>query len=190
MELMYPIIILIALASSIAIYFFKVNKTKKYIDGKRVANTKYIRETEYYKSKVMKFKILSRIIAVLFTLTIVITSVLIARPVKIQTNDDDRYNRDIILGLDVSGSQSEVNYEFIQQFRNVLPELQGDRIGIVIFNTAPLVYCPLTDDYDFVDEKLEVIERCLKAVISNELISITSLRFEIDEIFNTRSYSK
>ena len=167
MELMYPIAIIICLILSVILFFIKLNKKKIYIDGKKVANTKYIKETEYYKTKVKKYNILSNFIKGLSVICIVITSILVARPVKIQTKSEEKYNRDIILGLDISTSESEVNLELIEKFREIIPAIEGDRIGIVLYNTAPIVYCPLTDDYDYIYESFDTIEEQLKIAIKN-----------------------
>ena len=61
----------------------------KYTNGKKVANTKYIKETEYYKTKVKRYNILSNIIKFFSVMCIVVASILIARPVTIQTRSDD-----------------------------------------------------------------------------------------------------
>ena len=167
MELMYPIAIIICLILSIILFFIKLNKKKVYIDGKKVANTKYIKETEYYKTKVMKYNVLSNFIKGLSVICIVITSILVARPVKIQTKSEDKYNRDIILGLDISTSECEVNLELIEKFREIIPAIEGDRIGIVLYNTAPMVYCPLTDDYDYINECFDTISEQLEIAIKN-----------------------
>ena len=167
MELMYPVVILICLVISIALVFFKFNKNVKYVDGKKVANTKYVKESEYYKQKVREYNIFSKIIMGLSAVCIVIASVLVARPVTINTHSEDKYNRDIFLSLDVSASQCEVNVEILKQFKQMIPKIEGDRIGIVIYNTSPLVYCPLTEDYEYVNECLSKIERILQSYIDN-----------------------
>ena len=167
MELMYPIAIIILLVLSIILFFIKLNKKKLYTDGKKIANTKYIKETKYYKTKVKRYNILLNLIKCLSLLCIVITSILIARPVTIQTKTEDKYNRDIILGLDISISQCEVNLELIEKFREAIPDIKGDRIGIVLYNTAPIVYCPLTDDYDYINECFDIIEEQLEIAIKN-----------------------
>ena len=168
MELMYPIALIICLILLVILFFIKLNKNKAYIDGKKVANTKYIKETEYYKAKVKKYNILSNLIKVLSVICITVTSILIARPVKIQTKSDDKYNRDIILGLDISTSECEVNLELIEKFREIIPSIKGDRIGIVLYNTAPIVYCPLTDDYDYINECFDDISKQLDIAIEND----------------------
>ncbi len=168
MELMYPIVIIICLIISIGLYFIKFRKKSAYTSGKKVANTKYIKETEYYKQKIRKYKVLSKIIKILSVLSIVIASILVARPITVQNKSEDRYNRDILIGLDISTSECEVNLELVKKFRNIIPSIEGDRIGIIIFNTAPMVYCPLTDDYEYIDECLNTIEKQLKLVVEND----------------------
>ena len=167
MELMYPIVILICLALSIFIYFKNFNNDKKYIRGKKVANTQYIKETDYYKSKIRKYKILSNLVKILSVVCIITVGVLVARPITIQNRNDNKYNRDIIIGMDISTSQCEVNLELVKKFRSIIPNIKGDRIGIVLYNTAPVVYCPLTEDYDYVNECLDTIEKQLDLVVKN-----------------------
>lgn len=167
MEIMYPIAIIICLIIGIAIFFVNFNKKNKYTKGKRVANTKYIKETEYYKEKVKKYNRLSNIVKILSVICIVVASMLIARLVTIQTKSEEKYNRDILIGLDISTSECEVNLELIEKFRKIIPNIEGDRIGIIIYNTAPIVYCPLTDDYDYINNCFDTIEKQLKLEVEN-----------------------
>ena len=167
MELMYPIVIVICVIFGLAIFFINFNNDKKYIRGKKVANTQYINETDYYKSKIKKYKILSNLVKILSAICIVTVGVLVARPITIQSRNDNKYNRDIIIGMDISTSQCEVNLELVKKFRSIMPNIKGDRIGIVLYNTAPVVYCPLTEDYEYVNECLDTIERQLDLVVKN-----------------------
>lgn len=167
MEIMHPIVIIICVIFGLAIFFINFNKKKQYTDGKKVANTKYVKETDYYKTKVKRYKIISNIIKIISLICIIISSILIARPITIQTKSDNKYNRDILISLDISTSECEVNLELVKKFKEILPDINGDRIGIIIYNTAPIVYCPLTDDYDYVKECLETIEQQLKNVVDN-----------------------
>lgn len=180
MEIMYPIVVIVCVIFGIIIFFVNLNKKKQYINGKKVANTKYIKETGYYKNKVKRYKIISNIIKIISLICIVISSILIARPITIQTKSEDKYNRDILISLDISTSECEVNLELVKKFKEILPDIKGDRIGIIIYNTAPIVYCPLTDDYDYVKECLEKIEQQLKLVVDNNGYIIAST--EQDEI--------
>ena len=167
MEIMYPIAIIIGIVFSILIVIISLKKKVQYTNGKKVANTQYIKETEYYKSKLKKYQTLSIILKILSISLIILTSILVSRPVKIQTKNQDKFNRDIFLSLDISTSECEVNLELIRKFKETLTFLKGDRIGIVLYNTSPIVYCPLTDDYDYINERLNEIEKQLDIVVKN-----------------------
>lgn len=168
MEIMYPIVIVICIILGVAIFFINFNKKEKYTNGKKVANTKYIKETEYYKTKVKKYKIITNIVKSISVVCIVISSILVARPITVKTKGDSKYNRDIIISLDISTSECEVNLALVKKFKEILKDLEGDRIGIVIYNTAPVVYCPVTEDYDYIKEKLEFIEKQMQLVVDND----------------------
>ena len=167
MELMNPWVIVLSAIVALTVFFINLNKKNKYTDGKKVANTKFIKETDYYKQKVKKYKIITTIIKCVSVVLIIVTSILIARPITIETKSEDRYNRDIIIGLDISTSENEVNLELVKKFKKIIPDIKGDRIGIVLFNTAPVVYCPLTEDYDYVNKCLDEIEKQIQKVIDN-----------------------
>ena len=167
MELLHPWVIILCAMLSLIIVFVRFNKKSKYTDGKKVANTKFIKETEYYKAKVRKYKIITTIIKCISVFLIVIASVLIARPVTVETKREEKFNRDIIIGLDISLSETEVNLELVRKFRQIIPSIEGDRIGIVLFNTAPIVYCPLTDDYEYIKECFKVVKEQLQIAIEH-----------------------
>ncbi len=169
MEIMNPIAIVIFLVISVVICFYKFKKKIKYTDGKKVANTKYIRETEYYKNKMRRYKILSNVVKALSVISVLITSILVSRPVTVQTQSDEKYNRDVLLGLDISLSENEVNLELLKKFRKIIPDIEGDRIGLVLYNTAPVVFCPLTDDYDYINECLDTIQEQLELAQDTDL---------------------
>lgn len=178
MELMYPIVIIVCLVIALIVCFKNLNNKLKYTNGKKVANTRYIKETEYYKAKVKKYRNLSNLIKTLSVLAIVCTSILIARPITVQTKSEEKHNRDILLGLDISTSQCEVNIELINKFKKIMPNIEGDRIGIVIYNTAPMVYCPLTDDYDYIYECFDIIVKQLEIAIENN--GYPPVTYEVD----------
>ena len=168
MEIMYPIVIIVCLITIVILNFIKFGKKTKYTNGNKIANTKYVKETDYYKKRMKKYKIWSNILKGLSITCIILTSILISRPVTIKSRSEEKYNRDILLGLDISTSQCEVNIELIKKFKEIIPSIEGDRIGIILYNTAPIVYCPLTDDYDYINECFENIEKQLKIAIEND----------------------
>ena len=64
MELMYPIAIVACLICSIAIIFWNKTHKSKYSNGKKIANTQFIKETEYYKQKIRKYNLISNTIKI------------------------------------------------------------------------------------------------------------------------------
>lgn len=167
MELKNPIAVIVCLILLIILFIINSKKKIEYTEGKKVANTKYIKETDYYKSIVRKYNIFYKSIMWLSVISIILTSVLVARPITILTKSEEKYNRDIIIGLDVSTSQCEVNLELVKHFKEIIPNIEGDRIGIVLFNTSPITFCPLTDDYDYINERLDTIEEQMQIAVDN-----------------------
>ncbi|MGY1553233.1 VWA domain-containing protein [Microbacterium sp. A588] len=83
--------------------------------------------------------------------------VVAARPMSSETIQPVNTSRDIMLCLDVSGSMSDVDVEVLAVFEELLSGLEGERIGLTIFNSSPVQVFPLTDDYDFIRTHLESI---------------------------------
>ena len=168
MELMYPVVVVITIVLLVILFLWKPRQTKEYQSGKKVANTSYIKETDYYKEKMRQYKRLILLIKILSASCIILASVLVARIITVQTRSEDKFNRDIIISLDISTSECEVNLELVRKFKKIIPSIEGDRIGIVLYNTSPIVYCPLTDDYNYIEECLDTIEKQVKLVVDND----------------------
>ncbi len=81
--------------------------------------------------------------------------VLGGRVQETQVMDRDEAARDIMLCIDASGSTAPWNVEVIQELRHIVEGLQGERIGLTIWNNAAITKFPLTDDYDFVLDRLD-----------------------------------
>jgi hypothetical protein len=75
-----------------------------------------------------------------------------------QTLDQDEAARDIMLCLDASGSTAPWNVDVVEAFRDIVQRLEGERIGLTIWNNAAITKFPLTDDYEFVLDQLEQAE--------------------------------
>lgn len=56
-----------------------------------------------------------------------------------------------------------LNENLLDKLKKTVDELQGERFGIVIFNTSPVLLTPLTDDYEYVKDQLDLIAQCLKS---------------------------
>ena len=180
MELMYGKVILFGIiilaACTFALFFTQKKVRSKYVKGIKAANTKKIRESLVYKKLENKYKVLRAILIAGIIGSIVSSLFLIARPYR----TDDVYSgvkkRDIILCLDVSYSLYDLNYEITDYLKEVVKGLEGDRIGINIFNTSTVTYVPLTDDYEYCLQKLD------------ELSEYFALQKEYQEKFGDYTY--
>lgn len=167
MELVYPFVIYIGIPIILLLLIVKFRKSNSYKDGKKVANTKYIKSIPYYKNVIKKYKLLSYLIKGTSILTIFLSLLLLSRPAIIDTNEPSLYNRDIFLCMDVSFSVNKLNEEVVKSLKNIVSSLKGERFGISIFNTSSVLLVPLTDDYDYVISVLDTLNESFNLTNSN-----------------------
>lgn len=185
MELMYPFILIIGLLLLILLVFVKLKKPSTYKDGKKVANTQYVKEIPYYQEVIKKYKRLVNTIKILCIISIVMSLILIARPCTIDASENPEYNRDIILCMDVSDSVNELNAELVDNLKKVVDSLKGERFGISIFNTSSVLLVPLTDDYDYVLETLDNLQETLST--RNQFLDTGKAKNQ-DEVYYATEY--
>lgn len=163
MEIKYPIIIFIGLFLFIITFIFsrKIDIKGKKINKNKVANTSFVRKTKEFQSLVNKYRRVLYFIYVLIFIGLISASVLSARIVKEQTISNEIYNRDIILCMDISTSIDDLNDELVENYKNIVKNLNGERFGISIFNTTSYLIVPLTTDYEYVLSILDVIQKAL-----------------------------
>ena len=163
----------------------KLKKPQNYEEGRKIANTQYVQELPYYKKMVKMYKILSIIMKTLCIISILMTLILLSRPAVTEANDKSAYNRDIMLCMDVSDSVNALNEEIVNSLKNIVKSLKGERFGISIFNTSSVMLVPLTDDYDYVLDTLNTLEKYLKVYNSyNDSFSYSSL----DDVLEAQNY--
>lgn len=157
MELIYPFVVIIGLPLIIVLTLLNLKKDDSYENGKKIANTEYVKELPYYKEILKKYKILTIIIQGVCVLSIFMCLLLIARPANIDTASDPKYSRDIFLCMDVSKSVDELNIELVDKLKKTVNSLKNERFGISIFNTTTVLLAPLTDDYNYINNELDKI---------------------------------
>lgn len=168
MELIYPLVLYIGIPILVFLILFRIKKKFTYKDGKKIANTQYAKQIDYYKKIMIKYKILSLCLKTTCIIGIITSLVLIARPSKIETAESKKYNRDIFLCMDVSTSVVELDENLVSEMKETVKSLKGERFGISIFNTSSNLLVPLTDDYEYVLSVLDKLEESLKAYSSNK----------------------
>lgn len=169
MELKYPFIFFIGILILIFLNFRFKNKKKNYYDGKKIANTNYIKQTPYYQKKLKEYKIISKLIQGICIASIILSLFLISRPTKIDNINNSSYSRDIFLCMDVSTSVDELNYELVRNLKETVNSLKGERFGISIFNTSSVTLVPLTDDYNYVLSILDKINDSIKSSYTDDI---------------------
>lgn len=79
-----------------------------------------------------------------------------ARPAERSTVSPEQRNRDIILCLDASGSMSGADAAVVEAFARLAKGFDGERLGLTVFDSSAVQVFPLTDDYEYVREQLQV----------------------------------
>jgi Ca-activated chloride channel family protein len=77
------------------------------------------------------------------------------RPATDREVERDVRNRDVMLCLDVSASMNELDAIVLRQFAELAAGLEGERIGLTIFNGSAITAFPLTDDAEFIGQTLD-----------------------------------
>jgi Ca-activated chloride channel family protein len=96
-------------------------------------------------------------VAALAALTLLVSAVAAAaRPVELTTIEPEQRSRDIMLCLDTSGSMSSADAAVVQVFAELAKEFDGERIGLTVFDSSAVQVFPLTDDYGYVQEQLQL----------------------------------
>ncbi len=167
MELKYPLVLGIVLFLLILIVIFGKKQKRKFKNGLKIANTKYLKESVYYHNLMKKYHLLKNLVLTSLLIAIGACSFLVARLTKIETFTEEQYNRDVMICMDVSTSVDELNLELIESLKKTVGNLEGERFGISIFNTSSVLLSPLTDDYDYIISILDNIKKSIN--LNNDL---------------------
>lgn len=158
MELINPWILYVGIPVIIVLAVLRLNGKSAYTDGKKVANTELIEQTELYKKLKRQYKIYGTTALISLLLAIACGIVLLSRPAKVEQVNTELQNRDIFLCMDISSSVDELNVEMCAKLKEVVKELDGERFGISIFNAKSVLLVPLTNDYEYVMEILDKLQ--------------------------------
>lgn len=163
MAFVNPWVLYIGVPIILLIILIPFKRKGKYKEGKKVANTSLLEETDYFKKLYKEYKILSILGAVSLLVAIVMGWLMLARPAKIDTVSPEIHNRDIMLCMDISNSVDELNLDMCDELKMVVEELDGERFGITIFNGQAVLLVPLTNDYQYVLDALDTLKASFEA---------------------------
>ena len=153
----FPIFAIIAIVAY-SIYHRKTGqqKIKKSV---LISHSKKIRALPEYEKASKKYHILLCVAAVALVFSIASITITASRPISVDTIEPDYETRDIMLCIDVSGSQATEIANVVLYFSNAVGRLKGQRIGVGVFAEKATILSPLTNDY-------VMIENLLKELVS------------------------
>lgn len=166
MAIKYHIVLYAGLAIALfmlVFVFVKYKKAKEYTGGKKIAGLICQDDEAYFRKRKILYKAGLTATLMCCILVVVSTFLLMSKPYTSKRVQDEKYCRDIILCIDISTSVDYLNENLLDKLKKTVDELQGERFGIVIFNTSPVLLTPLTDDYEYVKDQLDLIAQCLKS---------------------------
>lgn len=151
------------LAAAVCLIAFIMRKKPDVSKSLRVANTRRLKEHPLYKRKMLEARIFRILTVAGMIIALVAAVFLTSRPYRSERVRDTVSRRDIFLCVDSSSSNYSGVKELVQEFREIAAGLDGDRIGISLFNTSSIQYVPMTDDYEFALRRLDALEDYLAA---------------------------
>lgn len=100
------------------------------------------------------------------TLAVVVAAagaiLLAARPQATAVTQESHSTRDIVLCLDASASMFDEDVQVVEAFSDIVHDLDGERISLVLWSDAAVTVFPLTDDYAFVQDQLREAARAFE----------------------------
>ena len=129
----------------------------------KAANTKRLKMSPLYQRRLMEVRILRFLSILAIIIAFLAALFLTARPYRRETVRNTVTRKDIFLCIDLSASNYEGVQELVEAFSGTVSGLDGDRVGISIFNTSSIQYVPMTDDYSFVLQRLDSLSEYLAA---------------------------
>ena len=115
----------------------------------RAANTDRLKMHPLYQRKLVQARIFRILAAAGIILALAASVLLSSRPYRRDAVRDPVTRRDIFLCVDLSSSSYAGVKDLVNEFGRTIDGLDGDRIGISLFNTSSIQYVPMTDDYVF-----------------------------------------
>ncbi|MBP2265539.1 hypothetical protein J3A64_001003 [Pseudarthrobacter sp. PvP004] len=119
-----------------------------------IAHGERLTDLPQYQQALRRHRTRLALAVVLGAVFLAATATAAARPTQRTVEQPEIRNRDIVLCLDVSGSMTSTDAALASVFQGLAKEFDGERIGMVIFDSSSVQLFPLTDDYQYAAEQL------------------------------------
>ncbi|MGN0401478.1 MAG: VWA domain-containing protein [Acetatifactor sp.] len=171
MELKYAYLAIISVIAAVGMLLLHTvlrRKPKTFSEGEKVYVMAFMKDNAYLKRRRKLYVFWSAVSLLALAAALISAGIVAAGPYKSKVVQEKRYSRDILLCMDISTTVDAMNQSLTGELIDTVRSFRGERLGIVIFNTSPVLVCPLTDDYEFVIEQLENISKALELRIRFE----------------------
>lgn len=128
---------------------------------RRLANSASLFQLPAVRSRIRAQRWLHAGLAVLLATCLLSASAIAGRPVRVTERSDALANRDIVLCLDVSTSMVRIDSSVLKTFSDILEDFDGERVGLVAWNSAAQTIVPLTDDYELLRQQMDELGEVL-----------------------------
>lgn len=122
---------------------------------RRLANSASLFQLPAVRQRIRAQRWLHALLAVMLVSALLSAAAIAGRPVRVSQRSDALANRDIVLCLDVSTSMVRIDSSVLTTFSEILEDFDGERVGLVAWNSAAQTIVPLTDDYELLREQLQ-----------------------------------
>lgn len=162
-DLKWPAVLVVGAALALVVAYAVHHRTARRSarSAAAVANSEALTRLPEYRRALRVHRIRMAVLAVSAVLLAGAALVGAARPLDMTVDKPQTRNRDIMLCLDISGSMAAYDATLVTTFTTLVKRFQGERIGLVIFNSSAATVFPLTDDYDFINDQLATASRAL-----------------------------
>lgn len=155
MDLTQPLVALAGAAATLALLAYLVwGRRPRDKAPVAVANTDLLRGLSAYRAALRRYRVKLAAAAAAALAVAGCAAFALGRPQQERVDSPQQRNRDIMLCLDVSGSMMRADAAVVRTFQQLVKGFQGERIGLVIFDSTAVSVFPLTDDYEFTTEQL------------------------------------
>jgi hypothetical protein len=163
LDLKYPAILTVGLLAC-AVLVYAVYRRMSHRSNHRaaaVANSTALTDLPEYQRAMRLHRIRMAVLGTSAALLAAAALVGAARPFDTTIDKPQTRSRDIILCLDISGSMAAYDAALVDTFKTLVRNFEGERIGLIIFNSSAATVFPLTDDYDFINGELDTAGKAL-----------------------------
>lgn len=139
-----------------------------------IAHSDRMTQLPEYEAMVKRYRLLLRLAVGGLAVGLLTAVVLSARPATMTFITPAEKSRDIMLCLDVSGSVLRADARLVNRFKVLVKEFSGQRFGLTVFNSSPIIMIPLSSDYEYISEQLEIVGKALTKQEGQDFVNITS----------------